>query len=219
MYALWGSGLDTVLRAPGLHARLAAVGAAELQVNVADADVAAAELRISTYAAPVAAIVSVWTGTDSGPITEILREVAERVNGWIVTERIPLALPPIADGQRVDALSNIALLRRPEHLTGEQWRTRWHEHHTAVAIEVQGTIGYVQNTVVAAVTRGPRVDGLVEELFPMAAISDRHVFWGSGGDDTELQRRMAHLRDSIGTFGADRDLDVVPTSRYRYALR
>jgi len=218
MYALWGSELGEALRSPQLHARLGAGGATELQVNISDADVAAAQLRLTTYDEPIDAIVSVWTDADNGPATEALSSVATRLNGWIVDERVPLTPPLTPSDVRCDAMANIALLRIPANLTREDWRRHWHDTHTAVAIETQATFGYVQNTVVAALTPGARVDALVEELFPMAAMTDPHAFWGSGGDDAELQRRMARMMDSVTAFGADRDVDIIPTSRFRYDL-
>jgi hypothetical protein len=218
MYALWGPDLAYILHAPDFHRRLAAAGATELQVNIGDADVAAAQLRVSTYDEPVAAIVAVWSEGQNGPITDVLSGVAERINGWIVEEREPLTTARPPDGTRYDALANIALLRIPKELSRAEWLHNWQDRHTTVAIETQATFGYVQNTVVAAVTPGPRVDALVEELFPMDAMTDQHAFWGSGGDEAELQRRAGRMMASVATFGADRDLDVIPTSRYRYDL-
>ncbi|WP_181063333.1 EthD domain-containing protein [Nocardia nova] len=148
----------------------------------------------------------------------MLSGVAERINGWIVAEREPLTTARPPDGTRYDALANIALLRIPKELSRAEWLHNWQDRHTTVAIETQATFGYVQNTVVAAVTPGPRVDALVEELFPMDALTDQHAFWGSGGDDAELQRRAGRMMAGVATFGADRDLDVIPTSRYRYDL-
>ncbi|MBY8863730.1 EthD domain-containing protein [Nocardia sp. CA2R105] len=219
MYALWGSALAETLRSPDAHTRLARAGATGLQVNVVDDDVAAANLRLSTYDEPVAAVVSVWTETGQEPITRELTELADRVEGWIVEERVPMRPPATADGVRFDALSNIAFLRIPSEMTPEAWRRYWHEVHTTIAMETQATFGYLQNTVVSAITPGRRVDGLVEELFPMAAMTDPHAFWGSGGDDAELQRRVTRMMTSIDAFGANREIDVVPTSRYHYDLR
>ncbi|GAA1140167.1 hypothetical protein GCM10009606_19710 [Nocardioides aquiterrae] len=58
----------------------------------------------------------------------------------------------------------------------------------------------------------------MEELFPSAGIADMHAFYGSGGDDAELHRRLGELMASVARIGADRDLDLVPTSRYLYEL-
>lgn len=81
------------------------------------------------------------------------------------------------------------------------------------------TFGYVQNIVQRALTGDtPRVDAIVEELFPMAAVTDIHAFYGSDGDQAELERRMTLMLNSVSRFGADRHLDVVPTSRYDFDL-
>ncbi|WP_233434680.1 hypothetical protein [Nocardia yamanashiensis] len=218
MYALWGDGLDERLHDADLRDRLAAAGATELQVNVCDKDVAEAQVKHTTYDAPIAAIVTVRTEGAHEPVTAALGAVAADVNGWIVDERTPIVPPPVENGVRTEALANFALLRIPADLTREEWLHRWHDLHTTVAIETQDTFGYVQNTVRAPITPGNRVDALVEELFPMAAMSSPHAFYGSGGDDAELQRRVTRMMESVVSFGAHLDLDLVPTSRYVYRL-
>ena len=47
---------------------------------------------------------------------------------------------------------------------------------------------------------------------------DIHAFYGSNGSQEELDRRITRLMESVATMGADRDLDVVPTSRYTFTL-
>ncbi|MFE3291412.1 hypothetical protein [Rhodococcus sp. NPDC059234] len=218
MYALWGSRLADALRSDDLHRELAALGATELQVNIDDAEVAAAQLRLTTYEQPVGAVVSVWTPQAASAVTDVLSSVAERVAGWRVQESAPLPPPASADGVRTDALANIALLRIPAGMDRREWLRRWQDDHTSVAIETQATFGYVQNTVIESLTESAPVDALVEELFPMAAMTDPHAFYGSDGDDGELQRRVMRMMESIGSFGADTDVDVIPTSRYVYNL-
>jgi hypothetical protein len=221
MYLAWGDDLATVLRDPGLHERLAAVGVTRLQVNVDDEAVAPA-MRIPTFDSPVGAIVSVWTerdGEPDGPVSDVLASVATRVAGYEIYERRPIPPPEAADGERQDTLANIAVLRRPEEQPREEWIHHWLVDHTPVAKATQATFGYVQNVVVRAVTEdAPRVDAMVEELFPSAGMSDMHAFYGSGGDDAELQDRFTRLMASVARFGADRDLDLVPSSRYVYSL-
>jgi len=60
IYALWGESLDSKLLASSLHEALRTAGATRLQVNIDDADVAPAKLRITSFDAPVNAVVSVW---------------------------------------------------------------------------------------------------------------------------------------------------------------
>jgi hypothetical protein len=218
MYALWGAGLDSGLSAPALRNALRAAGATRLQVNVDDADVAQATLRITTFDLPVGAVVSVWTDGDPDAISDLLSRQAERAAGWEVEERTPLVPPPAPDGARSPALAQIAFLRIPENLDAGEWRRRWQELHTSVAIETQATFGYVQNRVLRSVIGDEDIGALVEELFAMAAITDLHAFYGSDGDEAELRRRLGLMIDSVTSFGAHTNLDCVPTSRYVYNL-
>jgi hypothetical protein len=218
MYALWGTAIDATLRAPELREALRAAGATRLQVNVDDADVAAAKLRITTFDTPVCAVASVWTEGGPARFSGLLAGIAERSAGWEVEERTPLVPPPTADGQRCPALAQIGFLRIPPDLTAGEWLRRWQGLHTSVAIQTQATFGYVQNRVLRAVHGSDRVDALVEELFPMAAMTDLHAFYGSGGDDAELRRRLTLLIESVTRFGAHESLDALPTSRYVYEL-
>ncbi len=202
--------------APASLDPLRALGVTRVQVNLDDEDVAPA-LRIPFSDPPIAGFVSVWDG-DPAAVAAALPVLG----GWEVEERRPLDPLETWDGSRVDALANVAVLRRPASLSPEEWRHRWLVDHTPVAIETQGTFGYLQNVVVAAVTPLPDslagVSALVEELFPMAGMQDVHAFYGSGGDDAELTARIERLMASVARFGADRDLDLVPTSRFLHDL-
>ena len=137
----------------------------------------------------------------------------------MVEEREPLVPPAVADGARADALANLAFLRRPSSMPHAEWLSDWLDRHTQVAIDTQGTFGYVQNPVVEHLTDGGGdVTGIVEELFSMTAMTDQHAFYGSGGDQEELERRFTTLMDSCARFGAAEGLDLVPTSRYLFSL-
>jgi hypothetical protein len=213
IFALWGDGLARALHDPALRDRLAAAGVRRLQLNVDDAEVAAA-MRIPCFADPIGALVSVWDA-DPAAVAGVLGGVTTTLHGYAVEERRRLDPPEAWDGSRADALANVAVLRRPDDLPREEWLRIWMVDHTPVAIRTQATFGYVQNIVLEAVTPdAPRIDAFVEELFPSAGIHDMHAFYGSGGDDAELNRRLTDLMASVARFGADHDLDLVPTSRY-----
>lgn len=197
--------------------RLLDTGMAGLTVNVRDAPVRASLMTLTTLDPPVVAVVSVWTrqyhGAGLRAATEILAAECTSSAAYLVTESEPMP-PPDAVGQRTAGLANVALLRRPDDLDQQTWLTRWHVDHTPVAIATQATFGYVQNTVVRALTAdAPHVDAIVEELFPLTAVSDLHAFFGAA-DDADLSDRMQRMLASTGAFGADRDVDTVPTSRY-----
>lgn len=203
----------------GIRDALRAAGATAIQVNVDDADVADA-LRFGP-AEPVAALVSVWT---EGAAADIVRQVSEvtgdpHLHAYRVTERVRLDPAPTPDGVRSAVMAQVALLRRPEDMSPEAYRDYWMLTHTAIAIRTQNTSAYIQNIVEEVLTPGaPPLSAIVEEHFPMAAMSDPHEFYGSRGDDAEMARRMTELMSSVAAFGADRGLDLVPTSRYSWSL-
>lgn len=222
MYALWD--IDAAaLHSPELHAVLAAAGVTRLQLNTDDEHVAAA-MRIPAGPVPIGAVGSVWVPSVEAAslVTAALAAATGTLAGWEVEERRPIEPPETWDGSRLDGLANIAVLRRPEELDVEEWRNRWLVDHTPVAIETQATFGYLQNVVVSPVTAMPDdvapVAALVEELFPTEAMTDMHAFYGSGGDDDELTDRITRLMASVARIGADRGLDLVPTSRRLYEL-
>ena len=150
------------------------------------------------------------------------RALAERgrvVGAWWTEVETPLEPVDTPQGQRLDALAQVALLRRPAAMDEQEWLHRWKVEHTAVALETQAASGRVQHRVIGpALPDSPDVAAVVEEHFPLEAVSDPHAFYGTDGDREELDRRMTTMVASAQRFGADRDLDVVPTSRYRWVF-
>ena len=154
-----------------------------LAINVRDQVVRDSLMTLTTLEPPVVAFVSLWSQQSYGD-------------------------------QRTAGLANIALLRRPDDLDEATWLARWHIDHTPVAIETQATFGYTQNAVVRALTPGaPVIAAIVEELFPIEAVSDLHAFFGAADDD-DLRTRMERMVCSTAAFGANQNIDTVPTSRY-----
>ncbi|KQY54306.1 EthD domain-containing protein [Nocardioides sp. Root140] len=209
--------LSTRLRGP-VADELRASGARGLQVNVSDSDVASATLRRPPSGHRVDAVVSLWVDTwrDAvrGPLERSLLSMADAIAGWVVTESVPIEPSDPSPGERTPGLSNIAFIRRSEAMSHPDWLDYWHNHHTDVAIETQASIGYVQNTVVRSLTADAfPVDAIVEELFPIEAQSDPHVWYGSGGDQRELDRRMGLMFESCAKFLGP-DVGVVPSSRF-----
>jgi|SRR5579875_2021606 len=193
------------------------LGVDGLSVNVRDAAVRDSLMTLTTFDPPVAALVSLWTqqcyGDQVTAALALLHDEAEHLAAYLVTESVPLS-GPLEIGDRTPGLANIALLRRPAELDVETWLTRWQRDHTAVAIDTQATFGYTQNMVVRALTPdAPAIAGIVEELFPIEAITDLHAFFGAA-DDNDLQDRISRMVASTTAFGANDNIDTVPTSRY-----
>jgi hypothetical protein len=197
---------------------LLALGLPGVTVNVKDGPVRGSMMTLTTLDPPVVALVSLWTRQYYGDqVTEALRlleKTSDAVAAYLVTESVPLPPPVTVAGERAEGFANVALLRRPADLDRDTWLRRWHLDHTTVAIETQSTFGYVQNTVTRPLTDGaPAIDAIVEELFPLAATADLHAFFGAA-DDADLSDRMTRMVASTSAFGANVDVDTVPTSRY-----
>jgi hypothetical protein len=197
---------------------LLGLGVQGLSVNVRDGAVRHSLMTLTTLDPPVAAVVSMWTqqcyGEQMTAALELLAQECEQLGAYLVTESIPLRPSAIEPGSRTTGLANIALLRRPAGLDQAGWLNRWQRDHTSVAIETQSIFGYTQNWVVRTLTpEGPGIDAIVEELFPAGAITDLKAFFGAA-DDNDLQDRLGRMVASTAAFGANENIDTVPTSRY-----
>lgn len=226
VYAVW-SQLDredcaAQLRGPVAGA-LTAAGARGVQITVDDDAVAEALVRLSPFDRPIAAMIFLWvdgaSAAQCAALEAALGAVADSLAGYLVTESVPVPMPAAAPGARAPGFTNTALLRRPASMDFAHWRSEWQDRHTDVAIEVQGTFGYVQNLVMRAVTAdAPELAAIVEEQFPDAATTDMFAFYGvdrsAPGAEDELRRRTAVMMDSVARFGANEQITVVPGSRY-----
>jgi hypothetical protein len=198
--------------------RLLDLGLQGVTLNLRDAPVRDSLMTLTTLDPPVQGLVNVWTDQHYGEqvraALDLLRPHADHLAAYLVTESVPLPPPASPLGERCPGLVNIALLRRPEQMDEAFWLERWLGDHTPVAIATQATVGYVQNYVVRALTPdAPPVSAIVEELFPIEAVSSLHAFFGAA-DDADLTDRMATMIASTSAFGANRNIDTVPTGRY-----
>jgi hypothetical protein len=193
------------------------LGVAGLAVNVRDSAVRHSLMTLTTLDPPVAAVVSIWTqqsyGDQAKAALRLLEVECDQLAAYLVTESVPLPAP-LELGSRTTGLANIALLRRPAELDQASWLHRWQHGHTPVAIETQSIFGYTQNAVVRVLTPdAPELAGIVEELFPAEAITDLKAFFGAA-DEADLQHRLSRMVASTSAFGANENIDTVPTSRY-----
>lgn len=194
------------------------LGPAGLAINVRDSEVHPSLMTLTTLDPPAVAAVSMWTqqcyGEQIDAAVALLGPECEHVAAYLVTESVPLSPLDTEPGHRSPGLANIALLRRPEHLDETTWLQRWQLDHTPVAIDTQATFGYVQNAVVRALTPdAPVLAAIVEELFPIEAVSDLQAFFGAV-DDADLHDRLGRMVASTTAFGANENVDTIPTSRY-----
>jgi EthD domain len=197
---------------------LLGLGVPGLSVNVRDSAVRHSLMTLTTLDPPVGAVISLWTqqcyGDQISSALGLLAAECDQLAAYLVTESIPLLAPAVESGTRTPGLANVALLRRPANLDRQTWLKRWQGDHTSVAIETQSTFGYTQNCVVRPLTEGaPGIAGIVEELFPIEAATDIKAFFGAADDD-DLASRVSQMVASTTAFGANENIDTVPTSRY-----
>lgn len=198
-----------------------------VQVNVLDEAVQAGAapvpdgLRRATETPQMEAVVSVWLHSAvplrRAPFDDVFLSSGLRWCSFLVSESTLLVDPsPAAAGERSRGFAQVAFLRRPEGQARAHWLSRWREHHAEVAIETQSTFEYRQNLVIDRLqAAGPRVDGIVEESFPMEALTDRSAFYDAVGAPDRLARNRARMAASTRTFiDHERGLDVIPTSQY-----
>jgi hypothetical protein len=189
-----------------------------LTLNIRDGAVRDSLMTLTTLDPPVQGFVSMWVHQYYGPAVEAalnrLAAEADGIAAYLVTESVPMPPPASPPGERASGMANMALLRRPAELDTQTWLRRWHQDHTPVAIATQSTFGYVQNYVVRPLTaEAPPLSAIVEELFPIEAVGSLHAFFGAA-DDADLTDRMNKMIASTSAFGANVDVDTVPTGRY-----
>ena len=206
---------------------LADAGALAVRVHVLDDDAApgagvfpAGHRRI-TLDPPFEAMVSIWldsaVSSRRAPIDAVLADAGLRVDGFLVSESVPLADDrPVAAGERTPGYTQVALLQVPEGQTHRAWRSRWQDHHTDVAVDTQSTTAYRQNLVVHPLDDdAPPIAAIVEETFPIEALTDHHAFFDAVGDDERFAANVTAMVDSTSTFiDTDRGLDTLPASEY-----
>lgn len=233
MYALWcPDGSDERELAARLVGEvgpaLAEAGAHGVQLNVLDDDVAAGSamapdgLRRATTEPAIAAVASVWVDSAvrylRAPVDAVFADRGLRAVGYLVAESEPLPgrQPANGPGSRTDGFTQVAFLTRPPRLDRATWLARWHDHHTEVALTTQSTFAYRQNLVVDALHDDAlAVDAIVEESFPIEALTDWYAFYDAVGDDARFSTNVDAMLASITTFiDLDADLDVLPTSQY-----
>jgi hypothetical protein len=204
--------------------RLLSLGAKGLQVNLCDPDVQPgidALTQVNVSRPPVDGLIQVWVDSALArfrtPYDEAVRTVSPRTAGYLVTESDAIhntRHPPVV-GERTAGFAQIAMIQRPPRLDYDAWLDIWHQSHTAVGIETQSNFQYTQNVVVRQLTRdAPRFEAIVEECFPIEAMSDPHAFYDAVGDEAKFQRNLKEMMDSCARFIDFDRIDVAVTSQY-----
>lgn len=199
--------------------RLLALGPTGLSMDLDDPDAQVAPpVPTPEGETPVRAIVSIWLANydDRGPYEGVLRSVADRIAGYLVTESLytdyggsrhagPRTWP---DGERSPAVLTCSFIEQKRDLSYEDWIEVWHTEVSPVTAELQPRMRYVRNAVVRPVTPdAPPFKALVEEAWPSAEhIVDPLLFYNADGDPEVMQR---HLTEMLGVITRFLDLDTM----------
>ncbi len=219
VYLLTGKGSGATLRdslvekaVPGLRAG----GASQIAVNVNDEHVAHGEgVAIRRSDPPICAMVSFWmqNADDRGPCEAALAEYAHTLAGYLVVESRPLLHePPV--GKRAPGANLVTCIKQKPDIRYDEFIDRWNNEHRKVAVETQSTFAYVRNAVVRRLTtEGADWDGIVEESFPLEALSDPHVWYDCSNED-EYKKRLQRMMESVTAFLDLSALESTPMSEY-----
>ncbi|MBD2858562.1 EthD domain-containing protein [Spongiibacter sp. KMU-158] len=216
--------LEPFLEAAFAEERLGEVeGILRWQINIADRDVAdAAGRRIGEAA--YSALLSFWLDSSQTQASRCCLQLQERLpdgleyDSYLVEEAIPLESSENAvKGQRQQGFTQVALLQCPEQISYQQWYGHWKQVHTSVAIQTQATTRYIQNRVLAVLSpASPALDAIVEETFPLTAMSDDAAFYDAVGQSERLQKHVEEMMTSCAAFIDFERLAVFPSSEYRF---
>jgi hypothetical protein len=183
-----------------------------------DDEVAAGEkLRIGRMAAPKDAFLSFWIeqSQDRGPVERVLEGTCGSFAGYLVVESRPLVNRAARSGTRTPGFALVSCIEPADGLAYAEFLRIWHEQQRACAIETQSTFGYVRNEIVRALTPdAPPWAAIVEENFPLAALSDPAAFYDAVGDPAKLKRNLKRMIDTCRGFLAQDRVESHPMSEY-----
>ncbi|MEH6548435.1 MAG: EthD domain-containing protein [Pseudomonadales bacterium] len=205
-----------------LAPKLLAENIAALQINVVDETIRLGEHMLIENSKPrYYAMVSLWleSAIKRAPLEAIMSEACDRIAGYLVTESEPLPnttqISPL--GERTPGLAHVVLLQKPAHLSYEEWIEVWHGSHSQIAIDTQSTFVYRQNVVSRTLTAdAPACDAIVEEAFPIAAMTSWEVFYDAEGDPERMAAHQQTMIDSCQRFIEFDKLNACSTSEYQF---
>ncbi|MFP8877145.1 MAG: EthD domain-containing protein [Myxococcota bacterium] len=180
-------------------------GARGIRLNVHDEDVYAGEPQVASNfrkGPPIRALLCFWLDSADlrGPCEEALAPHAQDFAGYLVVESCPL-IHPVRSGERTPGVNQVTCINRRKDLDYETFLEVWQHDHRQVAIELQSTVGYVRNVIVRALTEAaPPFDAVVEETFPIEALTDQRVLYDYAESEEALAAGIARMMQSCERF-------------------
>lgn len=225
IYVLWKPEAQPVeefnaLLLGSVRDRLLSLPVDRLQINIVDDAVAdGASLRAEPVQPAPTAMISLWLNAahDRQPVEAILNSVAPRIAGYAVAESTVLPNTETPDSRdRVRGFSQLAFLFKLPGITREGYMEIWMRDQSRVGVETQDTFYYCQNIVTRILTPGaPPWDGIVEECYPIEAMTDPLVFWKANGSEEVYKANYAREMANVARFLDLPNVSVMITSAYR----
>jgi len=200
---------------------LARLGAMQVRVNVVDEHVeAGVDARVGSMDPPKAACITFWLDCADdlhGPLLATLESRSERVAAYLVVESIPKHntehLAP--RGERTPGFNLVTAIVPKEGISYDEFLSLWHDEHRKVAVETQSTFAYIRNEIVRALTPGaPDWAAMVEESFPIEALTDQSVWYAAEGDPARHKENLRRMIESCAAFLALDRVESHPMSEY-----
>jgi hypothetical protein len=204
----------------GAARELARLGAMSLRINAADEHVAAgAAVRVGKME-PKSAFVTFWLHEADGlrgALFDALSTHASRVAAYLVVESTPIrnTTQLAAPGERTPGFNAVTSIVPKDGLTYDQFLRLWHHEHRVVALETQSTFAYTRNEIVRALTPdAPKWAAIVEESFPIEALTDQEVWYAAKGSPARLEENRRRMMKSCLAFLALDRIESHPMSEY-----
>lgn len=157
-------------------------GASRSTLHVADDSVSiAGPMPCPEGELPLRAALSTWVPShDLADLSAIVAPLAERVEGYLVTESVyseygqrrgePRYWPA---GQRSPGITTVAVVRRSSGINEPEFTELWYERQSPMSEAAQPRLRYVRNRVARPLTPGAApLDGIVMESWPSQEVVD-----------------------------------------------
>ena len=196
------------------------LGAQRLKICVADIPAPANDPYAEMKRGAPSAYVSLWlnSATFWRRIDRALAAYGTKRAAYAVAESVILPLSrPLPPGERAPGVLQIAAFATLPQLTRAETLHNWFALHTDVAVRTQSTTTYAQNLITRPLTPdAPAWDAIVEETFPTAALTDRHLYFATGGSAEILDRHQAQMAESCARFIDFPTLCLIMASEFRF---
>jgi hypothetical protein len=199
---------------------LAAEGARGLSISAVDDAVApGAKLRLGKMDPPKSAIVAFWLeqSQEVAGCEAAIRARASKLAGYLVVESRPIlnTTQRVGPGERTPGFALVTCIAPHPAISYAEFIERWYKIQRDTAIQTQSTFGYVRNEVVRALTpNAPSWAGIVEENFPVGALTDPMLFYDAPGDPEKFQRNVKRMQVSCDGFLAMDAIESHPMSEF-----